>query len=134
MLVSRISPAPCRTHSRAHATASRPTGFRPPRLTTSQRETPGVHPPRRPTPPGGALLLVAQRQLARVADVAQVHEAMALDHAIAAHVEARDDAMREHQPALPPAPGARSRVARSTAPLVLNTSPAGASAWRSAKP
>ena len=36
MLVSRISPAPRSTPSRAHATASRPVGVRPPATKTSQ--------------------------------------------------------------------------------------------------
>src|SRR5215217_5539982 len=35
MLVSRISPAPRRTHSRAHATASSPVRVRPPCVYTS---------------------------------------------------------------------------------------------------
>jgi hypothetical protein len=43
-----------------------------------------------------ALLLVAHRQLDRVAGVADVHEVRALDHAALVHVEARDHALEEH--------------------------------------
>ena len=39
MLVSRISPAPSSTTRRAHLTASRPVGVRPPWVETSQRES-----------------------------------------------------------------------------------------------
>ena len=45
----------------------------------------------------GALGVVARRALDRVSGVAQRHEAHALDHSAAIHVEARDEALGEHQ-------------------------------------
>ena len=44
----------------------------------------------------GALVLVARRQLDRVAGVADVHELDALDHAALVDVEAGDDALEQH--------------------------------------
>ncbi len=45
----------------------------------------------------GPLVLVAHRQLHRVAGIAQVHELHALDHAALVHVEAGDHASQQHQ-------------------------------------
>ena len=48
----------------------------------------------------GALGVVGQRGLDRIAGVAQVEELHALDHAAVLDVQARDDALGEHQTAL----------------------------------
>jgi hypothetical protein len=48
----------------------------------------------------GALLVIAARDLDRVAGIAQFDEIDALDHAAGGHVEARDDALGEHGPSI----------------------------------
>src|SRR6185503_15794351 len=56
----------------------------------------------------GALRVVALRDLDRIAGVAELDEAHALDDAPALHVEAGDDAAREHQAPRPAASAAAS--------------------------
>src|SRR5262249_27493838 len=94
----------------------------------------------------GAFALVAGRERHGVADVAEIDEARALDRAAGRDVEAGNDASLEHQrpssraaargagaTAGAASPGAPVSVTViRTAPLVLNTASAGASASRSA--
>jgi hypothetical protein len=99
MLVSRISPAPRATHSRAQLTASSPVATRPPREVEQRRALFRAGRDVEEDDLVGTFALVALGEHHRIADVAQRFELHTLHDPSPGDVEADDEPARQHRAA-----------------------------------